>query len=160
MVDWDWGTRPTYGSEHIRIETTQSPVVLYDMLLPRQLEDHESQLMLSVAEERLRKGQPFLGLIRQRHGTGVISARNRKIFADWLDEHREELTEAGFTIVIVMPEAIYRAVLRVVYRFRTPPLRTITTSDVPSAVDAVRAELAALGEPMRPELEEFLARLD
>ncbi len=160
MVDWDWGTRPTYESERIGIDATQSPLVLYDMLRPRQLEDREIQLMLSVAEERLDKGLPFLGLVRQRRGTGVISARHRKIFADWLDEHRAQLTEAGFGIVVVMPEAIYRAVLRVVYRFKAPPLRTITTSDLGSAIDAVRVELTAAGGALSPGLDAFLERLD
>lgn len=160
MVDWDWGARPTYESERIRIDAKQSPVVLYDMLLPRQLEDHEIGLMLSLPEERLKNGLPFAGLVRQRRGTGVISARHRKMFADWLDERRDRLMEAGFAVVIVMPEAIYRAVLRVVYRFRAPPLRTVTTSDVPSAADAIRTELQRLGQRVTPELDAFLEHLD
>jgi len=43
-----------------------------------------------------------------------------------------------------------------VYRFRTPPLRTITTSDVPSAAAAVRSELRRMGLPITPEIEAFL----
>lgn len=156
MVDWDWDARPTYESERIRIDATQSPMVLYDMPLPRQIEDHEIALMLSVAEFRLERGLPFIGLVRQRRGTGVISARHRKAFADWLDERRKKLADADFSVVIVMPEAIYRAVLRVVYRFRSPPLRTVTSSDIDSARDAVLAELGRLRLPVTPEIEGWL----
>ena len=91
--------------------------------------------------------------MRHERGTGVIAARHRKAFADWLEERREALQRDDFAVVIVMPEAIFRAVLRVVYRFRTPPLRTITTSDVPSAAAAVRSELGRMGQPMTPEID-------
>ena len=156
MVDWDWDARPTYESERIRIDTTRSPVVLYDMPLPRQLEDHEVNLMLSIADARLEKGLPFVGLIRQRRGTGVISARHRKMFADWLDARRDKLSKADFSVVIVMPEAIYRAVLRVVYRFRSPPLRTVTSPDIDAARDAVLAEIGRLRLPVSPDIESWL----
>ena len=53
MVDWDWDARPTYESERIRIDATVSPLVLYDMRLPRQVEDHEVALMLSIADRHL-----------------------------------------------------------------------------------------------------------
>ena len=156
MVDWDWDARPTYESERIRIDATQSPAVFYDMKLPRQVEDHEIGLMLSLADWHLEKGLPFVGLVRHMRGTGVISARHRKAFSDWLEEKREKLGRDDFGVVVVMPEAIFRAVLRVVYRFRTPPLRTVTTPDVPSACDAVRAELIRIGQPVTPEIDAFL----
>jgi hypothetical protein len=155
-MDWDWDTRPTYESERVRIDGTSSPAILYDVKLPRQLEDHEVGLMLSLAGQHLERGLPFVALVRQQRGSGVIAARHRKAFADWLEERREELTRQKFAVVIVMPEAIFRAVLRVVYRFRTPPLRTVTTSDVSSGAAAVRGELRRMGEPITPGIETFL----
>jgi hypothetical protein len=154
MVDWD--ANPTYESDRIRIDGTLSPVIFYDMKLPRQVSDEEIRLMLSIGDFHLDRGRPFLGLIRQHRGTGVIAARHRKAFADWLDGHREAIEHADFGSVIVMPEAIFRAVLRVVYRFRTPPMRTITTPDVPSAAAAVRSELTRIGQPITQELDAFL----
>jgi len=139
-MDWDWDASPTYESERIRIDGSASPAILYDMRLPRQVEDHEIGLMLSLADQHLDRGLPFVAFVRHQRGTGVIAARHRKVFADWLEDRREALQRDDFGAVIVMPEAIFRAVLRVVYRFRTPPIRTITTSDVPSAAAAVRAE--------------------
>jgi len=155
-MDWDWGANPTYESERIRIEGTESPAIFYDMKLPRQIEDHEIGLMLSIADHHLDRRLPFVALVRHERGTGVISARHRKAFADLLEDRREALKRDNFGVVIVMPEAFFRAVLRVVYRFRTPPLRTITTSDVPSAAAAVRSELRRIGEPITPAIETFL----
>ena len=127
MVDWDWDARPTYESERIRIDATLSPLVLYDMRLPRQVEDHEVALMLSIADRHLDDGRPFIGLVRHQQGTGVISAQNRKTFSDWIEIRRDSLQRDDFSVAVVMPEAIFRAVLRVVYRFRAPPLKTLTT---------------------------------
>ena len=158
-MDWDWDATPTYESERIRIDGSASPAILYDMRLPRQVEDHEIGLMLSIADHHLARGLPFVALVRHQRGTGVIAARHRKAFADWLEDRRAALQRDDFGVVIVMPEAIFRAVLRVVYRFRTPPLRTITTSDVPSATAAVRSELRRMGQPMTPEIDTFLDSL-
>ena len=155
-MDWDWDANPTYESERIRIDGTQSPVILYDMRLPRQVEDHEIGLMLSIADQHLDRGLPFVALIRHQRGTGVIAARHRKVFADWIEDRRVALKRETFVGVIVMPEAIFRAVLRVVYRFRAPPFRTVTTSDVPGAAAAVRSELRRMGEPITPAMETFL----
>ena len=77
MVDWDWDAKPTYESARIRIDGALSPVVLYDMKLPRQVEDHEVALMLSIADWHLEKDLPFTALVRHQRGTGVISARHR-----------------------------------------------------------------------------------
>lgn len=159
MVNWDWEARPTYESERIRIDATLSPAVLYDMKLPRQVEDHEIDLMLSLADFHLENGLPFVALVRHERGTGVISARHRKTFADWIDARREALKRDDFSVVIVLPEAIFRAVLRVVYRFRSPPLRTLTASDVATAAATVRAELIRLGRPVTPGIERFLASI-
>ena len=156
MVDWDWDARPTYESERIRIDGTQSPLVFYDMRLPRQVEDHEIALMLSIADRHLEQGLPFVCLVRHQRGTGVISGRYRKTFADWFDQRRDLLEREDFSVVVVVPEAIFRAVLRVVYRFRTPPLRTLTAPDVPSACDAVREELARIGRAVTPEIDTLL----
>lgn len=156
MVDWDWGARPTYESERIRIDATLSPAVLFDMKLPRQVKDHEIGLMLSLADYHLDEDLPLVALVRHQRGTGVISARHRKSFADWLEARRAALARDDFSVVVVLPEAIFRAVLRVVYRFRTPPVRTLTTPDVSGAVDAVRAELERIGQPVTREIERFL----
>jgi hypothetical protein len=156
MVDWDWNVNPTYESDRIRIDGSHSPAILYDMRLPRQVEDQEIALMLSIADYHLDRGLPFVALVRHQRGTGVIAARHRKVFADWLEERRDALAGEDFGVVIVMPEAIFRAVLRVVYRFRTPPLRTVTTSDVPSAAVAVRSELRRMGATITPDIEAFL----
>ncbi len=155
-MDRDWDLHPTYESERIRIDGALSPAVLYDMKLPRQIQDDEIALMLSIADFHLDRGRPMIVLVRHVRGTGVIAARHRKMFADWLEERREALQRGDFGVVVVMPEAIFRAVLRVVYRFRAPPLRTITTSDVPSAAAAVRSELTRIGQAITPEIDAFL----
>ncbi|MBW1831306.1 MAG: hypothetical protein JRJ10_06340 [Deltaproteobacteria bacterium] len=155
-MDRDWDVNPTYESDHLRIDATLSPAILYDMKLPRQVKDQEVALMLSIADHHLDRGLPFVALVRHQRGTGVIAARHRKAFADWLEDRRDALKRDNFAVVIVMPEAIFRAVLRVVYRFRAPPLRTVTTSDVPSAASAVRSELRRMGETITPDIEAFL----
>ncbi|MGB8331534.1 MAG: hypothetical protein WCE62_15515 [Polyangiales bacterium] len=155
----DWGAKPTYESERIRIDGTLSPLVLYDMKLPRQIEDQEIGLMLSIADFHLERGLPFLGLVRHQRGAGVIAARHRKAFADWLDDRRERLARDDFAVVIVVPEAIVRAVLRVVYRFRTPPIRTLTSPDAAGAAEAVRTELARMGHEITPQIAALLERL-
>ncbi len=155
-MDWDWDADPTYESARIRIDGTHSPVILYDMRLPRQIEDHEIGLMLRLAVHHIDRVLPFVALVRHQRGTGVIAARHRKAFADWLEDRRVALKGEKVAVVLVMPEAIFRAVLRVVYRFRTPPLRTVTTSDVPSAAAAVRSELRRMGEPITPAIQTFL----
>lgn len=159
MVDWDWDTRPTFESERIRIDAAYSPAILYDMRLPRQVEDYEIGLMLSLADHHLARDLPMTALVRHQRGTGVISARHRKAFADWIDQRGDRLERDDFSVVVVMPEAIHRAVLRVVYRFRTPPLRTLTTPDVPSATDLVRTELRRMSQPVTPVIEAFLEQL-
>ena len=63
-MDWDWDARPTYESERVRIDGTSSPAILYDLKLPRQLEDHEVGLMLSLADQHLQRGLPFVALVR------------------------------------------------------------------------------------------------
>jgi hypothetical protein len=159
MADWDWEAKPTYESERVRIDATCSPAVLYDMKLPRKLEDHEVGLMLDLAEYHLEQDRPFLALVRQRRGTGVISARHRKVFSDWLDDRRAALARDDVAVIVVVPEGIFRALLRVVYRFRSPPLRTSTTPDVGGAVEAMRSELVRIGQPVLPRTEAFFARI-
>lgn len=155
----DWDLTPTYESERLRIDAAHSPLVFYDMKLPRQIRDDEIERMLSVADFRIDRGRAFAGLVRHERGTGVISARHRRRFADWIEERGEQLDRDDLVVVIVMPEAIFRAVLRVVYRFRTPALRTITRPDVPSATDAIRVELARMGQPVTEEIDAFLTTL-
>jgi hypothetical protein len=158
-MDWDWDADPTYESERIRIDARLAPLVFFDMKLPRQLADREIDLMLSVADFHLEGQRPFLGLVRHERGTGVVVARHRKRFSDWIDERLERLERDDFSAVVVVPEAIFRAVLRVVYRFRAPPLRTITTPDMPGAIAATRSELKRMGYPPTAELESLLDAL-
>jgi hypothetical protein len=158
-ANWDWDAKPTYESDRIRIDAALTPLVFYDMKMPRQLQDDEVGLMLSLAAFHIERDRPFLAFVRHKRGTGVISARHRKAFADWLDERTDELKRDDLSVVVVMPEAIFRAVLRVVYRFRAPPLRTITSPDVSGATDAVRAELARMGQPVTPAVDAFLTSL-
>lgn len=158
-MDRDWGTDPTYESERIRIDGTLSPLVFYDMKLPRQVEDEEIALMLSIADFHLDRRLPFIALVRHRRGSGVIRARHREAFADWLELRRERLKRGDLSAVVAMPEAIFRAVLRVVYRFRAPPLRTITTPDIESAAEAVRQELLRIEKPVTQQIEALLERL-
>ena len=47
-----------------------------------------------------------------------------------------------------------------VYRFRVPPIRTITVPDIESAVAAARTELARTGHEVSPELDAFLEELE
>jgi len=158
-MDWDWGSRPTYESDRLGVDGRLSPVVFYDMKQPRLVEDHEIELMLGMVDFHIKNGLPFLGLVRHERGTGVIAARHRKRFADWLESRRNTLKRDHLSVVVVVPEAIYRAVLQVVYRFRTPPLRTITMPDLAGAAVAVRAELKRMGQPIGPEIEGFLKTL-
>lgn len=158
-MDWDWEAQPTYKSERIGVDRRFSPVVLYDMKQPRLLEDDEVDLMLSIADLHLDRGQPFVALVRHQPGTGVIGARHRKAFSDWLDLRRDELKRDDVALVVVVPEAIFRAVLRVVYRFRTPPIRTITVSDLDSAAAAIRGELLRTEQPISGEIGGFLSSL-
>lgn len=156
MVKWDWGASPTYESERVRIEARYSPVVIYDLKLPRRLENHEVDLMLGLAEHHLERGRPFVAVVLQRHGTGVISAGHRQRFAEWLETHRQAMQRDDFSVVVVVPEGIFRAVLRVVYRFRSPPVRTLTTRDVSGAIDTARSELARIGFSIPPAMDSFL----
>lgn len=158
-MDRDWEAQPTYESERVGIDGTLSPVILYDMKQPPVLEDREVELMLSIADFHLERGRPFVGLVRHTKGTGILAVHHRSAFAGWLDARREALKRDDCAVVVVVPEAIYRAVLRVVYRFRTPPVRTITVPDIPSAAKAVRDELTRMGPGIEPETESFLATL-
>ncbi len=157
-MKWDWDADPIYESERIRIDKTHSPLVVYSYKLPRQITDEEVQLMLSLADLHLERNLPYLGLVELKRGTGIIAARQRRMFADWLDTRREQLDRDDCSAVVLVPEPIFRAVLRVVYRFRTPPIRTISAADAPGAAAAVRSELERMGQPVAPEIEALLRR--
>lgn len=159
MVDRDWETDPTYESDRIRIDASVQPLVFYDMRLPRQVTDDEIALMLDLADHHLERGLPMVGFVRHQRGTGVISARHRREFTEWLDARGESLDRDDFSVTIVIPEAIFRAVLRVIYRFRSPPLRTLTVPDVPTGIETLRAELARIGRPVTPSIDAFLGAL-
>jgi len=158
-MDWDWDANPIYESDRIRIDGTLSPLVVYSFKLPRQVTDEEIQLMLDLADFHLERNLPYVALIELRRGTGIIVARQRRMFADWLDARREELQRDDYSTVVVLPEAIFRAVLRVVYRFRTPPIRTLTAADTSAAADVARIELDRMGQPVTPGIEALLERL-
>lgn len=155
-MDWDWDANPIYESERIRMDGTRSPLVVYSFKLPRQITDDEIQLMLNLADLHLERNLPYIALIELRRGSGIIAARQRRTFADWLEDRREQLHRDNYSTVILVPEAIFRAVLRVVYRFRAPPLRTITSADASGAADAVRSELERMGHRATPEIEALL----
>lgn len=116
-------------------------------------------MMLDLADLHLEQNLPYVALIELQRGSGIIAARQRRMFADWLESRSEKLQRDDFSTVVVIPEAIFRAVLRVVYRFRAPPLRTLTASDGRSATDAVRNELERMGQPVTPGIETSLERL-
>lgn len=158
-MDWDWDANPIYESDRIQIDGTLSPLVVYSFKLPRQVTDEEIQLMLDLADFHLKRNLPYVALIELRRGTGIIVARQRRMFADWLDARHQELQRDDYSTVVVLPEAIFRAVLRVVYRFRTPPIRTLTAADTSAAADAARSELDRMGQLMTPAIEAALERL-
>ncbi|MEM9731779.1 MAG: hypothetical protein AAF997_24600, partial [Myxococcota bacterium] len=81
------------------------------------------------------------------------------MFAEWLEARHEELDREDVCTIVVVPEAIFRAVLRVVYRFRNPPIRTITVADPAEAATAVRDELTNIGRPVTADTEQFLRAL-
>ncbi|MDH3200931.1 MAG: hypothetical protein OEM15_08570 [Myxococcales bacterium] len=158
-MKWDWDTDPIYESERIRIDKTNSPFVVYCYKLPRQITDEEIQLMLSLADLHLERNLPYLALVELKRGSGIIAARQRRMFAEWLEDRRDQLDRNDCSTVVIVPEPIFRAVLRVVYRFRAPPIRTITAADVPGAAAAVRSELQRMGQLITPEIEALLRRL-
>lgn len=158
-MDWDWDANPIYESDRIQIDGTLSPLVVYSFKLPRQVTDEEIQLMLDLADFHLKRNLPYVALIELRRGTGIIVARQRRMFADWLDARHDELQRDDYSTVVVLPEAIFRAVLRVVYRFRTPPIRTLTVADTSAAADVARSELDRMGQLVTPGIEAALERL-
>lgn len=158
-MKWNWDADPIYESARVRIDKTHSPLVVYSYKLPRQITDEEIQLMLSLGDLYIEGGLPYIALVELKRGSGIIAARQRRMFADWLESRREQLDRDDCSTVVLVPEAIHRAVLRVVYRFRTPPIRTITSADAPGAAAAVRTELERMGQPITPEIEALLRRL-
>ncbi|MBT8453364.1 MAG: hypothetical protein KJO40_15485 [Deltaproteobacteria bacterium] len=158
-MDWDWRARPTYESDRLGVDGRLFPVVFYNMKQPRLVENHEVDLMLDSADSHLQRELPFVALVLQRRGAGVIAARHRQTLAEWLVTRREALVRSDHSLVVVVPESIHRAVLRVVYRFRKPPIRTITTPDAASAAEAVRTELRRMRQPVSVEIEGFLQTL-
>ena len=141
------------------MDGSRSPLVVYTFKLPRQISDDEIKIMLDFAELHLDRGLPYIALIELQRGSGIIGAHQRRMFADWLERNRDELRRDDFSTIVVVPEAIFRAVLRVVYRFRNPPIRTITVANPSDAAAAVRDELARIGRAVTPETELFLRKL-
>jgi hypothetical protein len=158
-MDWNWDESPLYDSERIRLDARLSPLVVYRFKLPRQVANHEVQLLIDLANLHLDRELPYVAVVLLERGTGIISARQRRMFADWLDERRQDLRRENYSTVIVVPEAIFRAGLRVVYRFQSPPIRTLTVADFPSAAHAARRELERMGEPVTAQMDALLRGL-
>lgn len=158
-MSWNWDENPIYESERIRMDTSRSPLVVYSFKLPRQVSEDEIEMMLDHADLHLDRGLPYIALVELRRGTGILGARQRRMFTDWLEQRRDDLRREDFCTVVVVPEAIFRAVLRVVYRFQNPPIRTITAADSRDAAEAVRDELIRIDHPVSPETEQFLRKL-
>ncbi len=150
---------PVYENAALTLNAIREPVLYADFRAPREVSSEDVQAMLDLSDRCLSRKGAFVPLIRLRKGTGVISAQARTMFADWIEARAQELRRPDVCLVIVVPEAIFRAVLRVVYRFRAAPIRTITVPDIDSAVHAVRDELAEMTQPLTPELEQFLASI-
>ncbi len=159
LMTWDWDANPIYESERIHIDVTNSPLVVYRYKLPRQITDDETRLVLGLADFHLERNLPYLALVTLQRGSGIIPLRQRQMFADWLEDRCDQLNRVDCSAVILVPEAIFRAVLRVVYRFREPPMRTITAADHAGAAAAVVSELERMGEPITAEIEAVLRRL-
>ena len=155
----DWDANPVYESAHLKIDASLGPLVIFDYKQPRKVTAEEVELMLSVADHRLDRKLPYIGFVRLRSGSGVLASLQRRMFADWLEVSGARLRRDNVCTVVVIPEPIFRAVLRVVYRFRSPPIRTLTASDVSSAIDLVRIELEHMGQCMTPAMEKALAGL-
>ena len=159
-VAWNWQTNPVYDSDSVRIDSRVAPIVHCEFKSPRDVTDDEIQMFLDVADQHILNGDPYLALVGLRPATGIVSARHRKMFADWLVEREKELQQENVCTVVVIPESIFRAVLRVVYRFRVPPLRTVTVPSMQAALDAARTELVRIGHELTPELTSFLDSLE
>jgi hypothetical protein len=150
---------PFYENAALTLNATHEPVLYADFKAPRDVSADDVQAMLDLSDRFLSRQAALVSLIHLHKGTGIISSEARRMFADWIERRAKELRREDVFVVIVVPEAIFRAVLRVVYRFRAAPIRTITVPDIDAAADAVRSELATLAQPLSPELERFLASL-
>lgn len=159
VVTRDWGRDPVYESRAVRIDARFPPVVLFDYKAPRQVADEEIQMMLDLADDHLERGATYIAVVGLRRGNGLIVARHRKMFADYFERRRRALDRDNVYAVVMTPEAIFRAAVRVVYRFRVPAMRTLTVPDAASAADAVTRELHRIGEPPTEELAKFLGWL-
>ena len=155
----DWDANPVYESAYVKIDASLSPLVILDYKRPRKITAEEVDLILSVADHHLDRKLPYVAFARLHSGTGVLASLQRRMFADWLEVSGTRLQRENVCTVVVTPEPIFRAVLRVVYRFRSPPIRTLTASDVSSAIDLVRTELEHMGERMTPAMEKALLGL-
>ena len=155
----DWDANSVYESAHLTVDASLSPLVIFDYKRPRKITADEVELILSVADHHLDRKLPYVAFVRLRSGSGVLASLQRRMFADWLEVRGTRLQRDNVCTVVVIPEPIFRAVLRVVYRFRSPPIRTLTASDVSSAIDLVRSELEHMGECMTPAMQTALVGL-
>ena len=153
----NWAGDPVYESRAVRIDARFPPVVLFDYKAPRQVSDEEIQMMLDLADDHVERGATYIAVVGLRRGKGLIVARHRKMFAEYFERRRRALDRDNVCAVVMTPEAIFRAAIRVVYRFRAPAMRTLTVPDAASAAEAVTRELHRIGEPPTDELATFLS---
>ena len=156
MVD---SSASVYESAALALDASHGPLLYADFKAPRDVTEQDVQALLDMSDQFLSGSRPFLPLIHLRKGTGIISSQPRRMFADWIESRAAELGRDDVCAVIVVPEAIFRAVLRVVYRFRAAPMRTITVSDIDGAADAALSELARMAQPATPACKSFLATI-
>ncbi len=156
-MEWDWDETPIYESDRMRMDASLSPLVIYEYDQPSKITSDEVELMLSLGDHHLARNLPYCALIILKSGSGILGASQRRLYVDWLEARGTALERDDFSTVIMMPEAIFRAVLRVVYQFRKPPIRTLTAATPNAAAQLVHSELQRMGIPITTDIEATLS---
>ena len=152
-------SKHVYESEALRVDGRYPPVVLFEFRSPPTLSDEEVQMILAIGDERIEAGDPYVSIAVPRLGSGLLRPRHRKVFSDWLFARERELGRENLSSVVVIPDRMLRALMRIIYRFRAPTIRTVTVSDLEEAANAARQELARMGQPSSAGIEAFLTAL-
>lgn len=150
---------PFYESDAVRVDGRAPPVVLFEYRSPAAVTDAEVHMILDLGDQRIKDGEAYLPIIVPHVGTGLLRPRHRRMFSDWLFDREAQLSRTNLSSIVVVPERLVRALLRIVYRFRAPTLRTLTVPDLESAAAAARKELTRMGERSNSDIEKFLATL-
>ena len=148
-----------YESETLRVDRRYPPIVFFEFRSPPTLSDEEVQMILAIGDEHIEAGDPYVSIAVPRLGSGLLRPRHRKVFSDWLFARERELGHKNFCSIVVLPDRMLRALMRIIYRFRAPTIRTVTVSDLEGAANAARQELARMGEPSSARVEAFLTAL-